>query len=92
MANNTKYNLPKTPAEAAALISQCKFEPFDAQDWEIFKGCESPNPMVCYVDGNFESGLAVVQDGSTFHFEAQDEEGIVIFAQFSLAKGSVSLV
>jgi hypothetical protein len=74
--------LPKTTLEAAKIIAQCVFLPFDEMDWQIFAGCKSDHPKICYL-GDEETGLAIVQDGDTFYFQNAAGE----FADFMLVEG-----
>lgn len=36
----------RDPVEALRMLSTTTMEPFTAQDWSAFAGCESKNPMI----------------------------------------------
>lgn len=83
--------LPKTPMEAMQIIARSNFEPFDETDWQIFSGCTSDKPMVCYhpiVEGEQEGepGMAVIMDGDAFWFVVHDEDADQPFVTYKLVK------
>lgn len=68
------YELPKTKAEALRMVAENSFAPFDKSDWETFPGCESDNPLVCYLEDESlpeddRDGIAIVIDGNELYFQ-----------------------
>ena len=83
------FGLPKTKEEALRMVAENSFDPFDASDWETFSGCESENPLVCYLENpdtaeGDADGVAIVIDGNTLYFQTLNHVDETQFKNFTL--------
>lgn len=59
----TTPTLPKTAAEAVAILALCTFREFTRADWHAYAGCETLEPRIAEL-GN----MTVILDGPECQF------------------------
>jgi hypothetical protein len=56
-------------ADVIRFIGTTQFEEFTESDWLGYSGCDSPNPMIAYVDG-----WTVILDGNVVYLTKYNED------------------
>ena len=57
---------PPAPESILDTLVHLDFKPFDKSDWELFNGCDSECPLICYEDKEMW-----IIDGNLVHHRAE---------------------
>lgn len=59
--------------------AEITFRPFDESDWDMFSGCNSETPEICYVGGDDDpNGLILIIDDGLFPEQVTLEAEVIV--------------